>query len=128
MDERELRQTVLVVDDTPDNIDVLDGILGSDYRIKAATSGRIALKIAKTQRPDLILLDIMMPEMDGYEVYRKLKADDNTRSIPVVFVSAKNDIGEGSFADEFGDIESISKPVEPDEVVSIVRKHLERVE
>ncbi len=125
MHERESRQTVLVVDDTPDNIDVLDGILGSDYRIKAATSGRIALKIAKTQRPDLILLDIMMPEMDGYEVYRKLKADDDTRSIPVVFVSAKNDISEGGFGGEFGDIESISKPVEPDEVMSIVRKHLE---
>ncbi len=124
MHERESRQTVLVVDDTPNNIDVLDGILGPEYRIKAATSGRIALKIAKTQRPDLILLDIMMPEMDGYEVYRKLKADDDTRSIPVVFVSAKNDISEESFAHEFEDIESISKPVEPDEVISIVRKHL----
>ncbi len=119
------KQTVLVVDDTPENIDVLDGILESEYRIKAATSGKIALKIAKSHKPDLILLDIMMPEMDGYEVYRQLKTDESTRTIPVIFVTAKDDVDAEKVDEKFGPVESIMKPVEPNDVLSIVRKYLE---
>jgi CheY-like chemotaxis protein len=125
MGEKKSRQTVLVVDDTPENIDVLDGILESEYRIKAATSGKIALKIAQSQKPDLILLDIMMPEMDGYEVYRLLKANESTRSIPVIFVTARDDVDQEKVDEKLGPIESILKPVEPYDVLSIVRKYLE---
>jgi CheY-like chemotaxis protein len=125
MGEINSRQTVLVVDDTPENIDVLDGILESEYRIKAATSGKIALKIAQSQKPDLILLDIMMPEMDGYEVYRLLKANESTRSIPVIFVTARDDVDREKVDEKSGPIESILKPVEPYDVLSIVRKYLE---
>ena len=71
--------TILAVDDTPENLDVVKGVLGSDYIVKAATSGPMALKIAGKQPPDLILLDIMMPDMDGYEVCRRLKADEATQ-------------------------------------------------
>jgi putative two-component system response regulator len=125
MQEINSKQTVLVVDDTPENIDVLDGILESKYRIKAATSGKIAIKIAKSHKPDLILLDIMMPEMDGYEVYRQLKSDERTRSIPIIFVTAKDDVDEDKLNGKFGPIESIMKPVEPDSLLLIVGKHLE---
>ena len=72
MPDTKARKTVLAVDDTPENLDVVKGILGSDYTVKAAINGKMALKIAETQTPDLILLDIMMPEMDGFEVCGRL--------------------------------------------------------
>ena len=81
------KQTVLIVDDTPANIDVLVGILKENYTVKAAINGRMALKIAKEAPPDLILLDIMMPEIDGFEVCRLLKDDFTTKHIPVIFVT-----------------------------------------
>lgn len=87
-DKNIVKQTILIVDDTHANLDVLKGMLGNDYEIKAATNGKIALKIAATQAPDLILLDIMMPEIDGYEVCRQLKANSNTFNIPVIFITA----------------------------------------
>ena len=75
----EKKETILVVDDTPENIDVLFGVLSEEYKVKAAPSGAKALKIARSERPpDLILLDIMMPEMDGYEVCRRLKENEQT--------------------------------------------------
>ncbi len=76
------KSVILAVDDTPENLDVVKGALGTDYIIRAAINGRIALKIAEKQLPDLILLDIMMPEMDGYEVCQKLKANTRTADIP----------------------------------------------
>ena len=78
------RPTILAVDDTPENLDIVKGILSDDYHIKVAVNGQIALKIAQSQSPDLILLDIMMPKMDGYEVCRQLKANPETRDIPVI--------------------------------------------
>jgi len=81
---------ILVVDDTPDNIDVLNNILHDSYVVKVSTSGEKAIKMAYTHpQPDLILLDIMMPETDGYEVCQVLKSDPITAHIPIIFVTAK---------------------------------------
>jgi sigma-B regulation protein RsbU (phosphoserine phosphatase) len=82
------KPVVLAVDDTPENLDVVKGILASDYMVKAAINGEMALKIVEKAPPDLILLDIMMPGMSGYEVCEQLKADPNTRDIPVIFLTA----------------------------------------
>jgi putative two-component system response regulator len=82
--------TVLVVDDTPENIDLLVEILKDDYKVKAARNGEQGLKIARLPiAPDLILLDIMMPGIDGFEVCRQLKEDPTTSDIPIIFVTAK---------------------------------------
>ncbi len=119
------RQTVLIVDDVPDNIDLLASILRSDYRCKAATSGQRALEIARAQpQPDLILLDIMMPEMDGYEVCRQLKADPATKAIPVIFASALNEIDDECRGLELGAVDYITKPVTPAIVLARVRTQL----
>jgi sigma-B regulation protein RsbU (phosphoserine phosphatase) len=84
------KPTILVVDDTPANLQLMSGLLQDDYKVKAATSGEKALKIAFTDpQPDLILLDIMMPEMDGYEVCKRLKADEKTNQIPIIFLTAR---------------------------------------
>ena len=82
------KATLLLVDDTPENLSVLSDLLKDSYRILVARSGERALKLAAEQQPDLILLDIMMPEMDGYEVCNRLKADSLTREIPVIFLTA----------------------------------------
>jgi cyclic di-GMP phosphodiesterase len=119
------RQTVLVVDDVPENIDVLNGILHGDYKVKVALNGAKALNIAASERPpDLILLDIMMPEMDGYEVCRRLKADFTTRKIPVIFVTAKGEIEDETKGFELGAVDYITKPVSPPIVQARVRTQL----
>src|SRR6476619_1260793 len=87
------QKLILVVDDTPVNISVITGALKDTYRTKVATSGAKALSIAGAdEKPDLILLDVMMPEMDGYEVCRRLKADPATMDIPVIFLTAKSTV------------------------------------
>ena len=84
------KRIVLVVDDTPDNLSIMSGLLKDAYKVKVATGGERALKIAQSDPPpQLILLDIMMPEMDGFEVIRRLKNDAKTQAIPVIFLSAK---------------------------------------
>jgi putative two-component system response regulator len=89
MSEFPAKPTILVVDDTPENIDLLCEVLDASYRTKIAVNGEKALKIAFSEnKPDLILLDIMMPGMSGYEVCQALKANDATRDIPVIFVTA----------------------------------------
>lgn len=90
MDQEDKRQTVLIVDDTPLNIQVLARALSDLYDIKIANAGATALEIVDKQPVDLILLDIMMPEMDGYEVCRRLKASSATKDIPVIFVTTKD--------------------------------------
>ena len=80
--------TILIVDDTTANIDILVALLTHDYEIRVATNGRKALELAASQHPDLILLDVMMPVMDGYEVCRKLKTDPVLCDIPVIFITA----------------------------------------
>lgn len=119
------KQTVLVVDDVPENIDVLAGILKADYRVKAATSGARALSIAMgANAPDIILLDVMMPEMDGYEVCRRLKGDPATARIPVIFVTARSETEDETHGLEVGGVDYITKPVKPAIVRQRVKNHL----
>ena len=118
-------KTLLVVDDAPDNIQLLSGLLKAKYKIKAATSGEKALLIArKSPPPDLILLDVMMPGMDGYEVCRQLQADAATRVIPVVFVTGHATQEEQQRGLEMGAAAYLSKPVAPQELLSTVERIL----
>jgi PleD family two-component response regulator len=102
---------ILAVDDTPENLDVVKGVLGDVYIVRAAINGKIALKIAQKQLPDLILLDIMMPEMDGYEVCQKLKSNTLTAGIPVVFLTGAQDDSSQEKAFDLGAVDFISKPI-----------------
>ena len=116
---------VLIVDDTPENIQVLMGTLKDQYAIVAAINGEKALKMAVADPPpDLILLDIMMPGMDGFEVCRRLKADPETRDIPVIFLSALDDTANKVKGFMTGAVDYISKPFQPEEVHVRVNTHL----
>ena len=116
---------VLIVDDTPQNLDLLSEILtGDGFDVRPAKSGGLALLSARTILPDLILLDIMMPEMDGYEVCRRLKADGQMRDVPVIFISALEDVVDRVQAFEAGGVDFISKPFHAEEVLARVRTHL----
>lgn len=118
------KNTILVVDDTRENIDVLGGILRSDYRIMVANSGQMALKIVAEHPPDLILLDIMMPGMDGYEVCSQLKRVDATRHIPIIFVTALDDAEDETRGFDLGAADYITKPVKTSVVRARVQAHL----
>jgi sigma-B regulation protein RsbU (phosphoserine phosphatase) len=115
---------ILAVDDTPENLDVVKGILASEYVIKAAISGPIALKIAEKQQPDLILLDVMMPGMDGYEVCQKLKDNPKTRDIPVIFLTAMDQTSNETRGFSLGAADYIFKPVIPLILKARVKTHL----
>ena len=120
------KQAVLVVDDTPANIQVLMETLKDDYRIVAAVNGERALQLAASDPPpDIILLDIMMPEMDGYEVCAKLKADAKTRDIPIIFITAMSDTQDEAKGLELGALDYITKPISPPVVLARVKSHLE---
>ena len=124
-DSEPSRPIVLVVDDTPENIDVLNGILSGEYTVRVATSGERALAVARGEpKPDVILLDVMMPGMDGYEVCRRLKADETTARIPVIFVSAMNEVEDETRGLELGAVDYIAKPVNAAIVRARVRTHL----
>ncbi|HEC14841.1 MAG TPA: PleD family two-component system response regulator [Rhodospirillales bacterium] len=125
MDTINTRQKVLIVDDEPINIEILSEILDADYDIYFATDGKTALEVATGENPDIILLDIMMPEMDGFDVCRRLKADPQTRDIPVVFVSAKNQVADETQGLEIGAIDYLTKPISPPIVKIRVKNHLE---
>jgi two-component system sensor histidine kinase/response regulator len=119
------RKTILLVDDTPDNITLLKGLLKDSYKTKIATNGEKALKIALSDTPpDLILLDIMMPGMDGYEVCERLKADENTTDIPVIFLTAKAQMEDEKKGLELGAVDYITKPISPPIVTARVKTHL----
>lgn len=121
----ENRATILIVDDTPENIDVLAGILRDEYKLQVARNGDMALKIAaKANKPDLILLDIMMPGIDGYEVCHRLKQDLTTRHIPVIFVTAKITPADELRGLELGAVDYITKPVSPPVVKLRVKTQL----
>ncbi len=119
------KQTVLIVDDMAANIEVLDGVLGDEYEILFATNGSDALQIASDQVPDLILLDVLMPDMDGYEVCTRLKANPRTQDIPIIFVTAMNHEEDESKGLNAGGIDYITKPIRPSIVKARVRNHLE---
>jgi len=119
------KATILVVDDTPENIDVLRGILSSDYKVKVAINGQQALRASLSDSPpDLILLDVMMPGMDGFEVCRRLKAESRTEGIPVIFVTAMNETCDEVLGFKVGGVDYINKPVTPAIVLSRVKTHL----
>lgn len=122
---RATRQTILVADDTPENIDLLSALLRQDYRVKVATSGEKALAIVNsTEPPDLILLDIMMPGMNGYDVCRRIKANPDRRGIPIIFVTAMTSIEDERLGLEVGAVDYITKPISPPIVAARVRTHL----
>jgi len=119
------KATVLVVDDTPDNLALLSGLLKDDYKVKVANNGERALKIAASDHPpDLILLDIMMPGMDGYEVCRRLQDDPETRRIPIIFVTAKHEIEDEKLGLDLGAVDYISKPYRISILKARVRTHI----
>jgi serine phosphatase RsbU (regulator of sigma subunit) len=119
------QKLILVVDDTPLNIGVITGALKDTYRTKVATSGAKALTIAAAnEKPDLILLDVMMPEMDGYEVCRRLKADPTTREIPVIFLTAQIEAEDETRGFQVGAVDYIHKPFSQAVVKARVHTHL----
>ena len=121
------RPRLLLVDDEPTNLQVLRHVLQADYRLLFATDGARALQVAREQLPQLILLDIMMPGMDGYAVCRALKADPATAGIPVIFVTALNDSQDETAGFDVGAVDYITKPVSPPVVRARVRTHLSLV-
>ncbi|RLL55027.1 adenylate/guanylate cyclase domain-containing response regulator [Mariprofundus sp. EBB-1] len=119
------KATVLVVDDTPENIDVLRGVLKGDYKVKVAINGEQALKLCfSNSPPSLLLLDVMMPDMDGFEVCARLKADPKTEGIPVIFVTALHETCDELRGFDVGGVDFINKPVTPAIVLSRVQTHL----
>jgi len=116
--------TILIVDDTEENIDILVDALGDDYELIVATDGSSALELIESETPDLILLDIMMPGLSGYEVCRRLKKNRKTEDIPVIFLTSMSDIQSKTKAFEAGAIDYITKPFEVLEVKARVRTHL----
>lgn len=120
------KPTILVVDDTPDNLDLMGDLLMNDYKVKIANSGKKALEIVQMGHPpDLILLDIMMPEMDGYEVCSVLKSDEKTKNIPVIFLTAKTNSIDEQKGFEIGAVDYITKPISPVIVMARVKTHLD---
>jgi putative two-component system response regulator len=118
------RRTILIVDDVPENLEILSAFLRDIYTVKVATRGQRALDIVRRSPPDLILLDIMMPEMDGFEVCRRLKSDYTTRHIPVIFATAKIEPEAELEGLALGAVDYISKPFNPPVVLARVRTHL----
>src|SRR4051812_42372432 len=118
------RPSLLLVDDTPANIEILVDLLKDDYDLTVATRGTQALQIvAKARHLDLVLLDVMMPELDGYEVCRKLRADPETRDLPIIFLTTKNEVADIVHGFELGANDFVSKPFHPSKLRARVRTH-----
>ena len=113
---------ILAVDDAPENLDIVRNLLASQYTVKAAVNGPMALKIASKQPPDLVLLDIQMPGMNGYEVCRQLKADPATAAIPVIFLTGESDVAAN--VNEVGGDGYAAKPIDPEALLPMIEKHL----
>lgn len=118
------RPNVLVIDDEPFNLSLMEGILSRDYNIQTAQSGPDALDMAIANPPDLILIDVMMPTMDGFEVCRRLKANTATMHVPVIFITAKNEIKDEELGFAVGASDFIHKPISAPIVAARVRTHL----
>lgn len=120
-----LRETILIVDDTPDNLTLMNALLKDQYKVKVANNGEKALNIMLAPNPpDLVLLDIMMPGIDGYEVCRQLKVDIRTRNIPVIFLTAKAEVEDEKKGLEYGAVDYITKPISPPILMQRVKNHL----
>ncbi len=119
------RATVLVVDDAPENLTLVSAILKPHYQVKVANCGERALKIALSEcPPDLILLDVIMPEIDGYQVCRELKSNQATSEIPILFLTAKTELADEEFGLELGAVDYIAKPISPSILLARVKTHL----
>jgi putative two-component system response regulator len=118
------KQTILAVDDTLSNIDVVKGVLSQDYVVQAALNGKMAISIIEKKKPDLILLDIMMPEMDGYEVCQRLKSQAATKDIPIIFLTAKSQVEDETKGLALGAVDYILKPISPPILKERVKNHL----
>lgn len=119
------RHSILIVDDSPANLEALNAVLGADYDVVFATSGQEALDLAREQLPDLILLDVVMPGLDGYEACRRLKKDPRTSGIPVIFVTAMDHEEDETAGLDAGAIDYLTKPIRASIVKARVRNHLE---
>jgi sigma-B regulation protein RsbU (phosphoserine phosphatase) len=125
MNQADSKKTVLLVDDAPENIQVVNSILKDIYKIRIATNGPKALDLAKADPPpDLVLLDVMMPGMDGYEVCKRLKSDVVTREIPVIFLTGQTEVEDETRGFEVGAVDYIHKPFSPAVVKARVQTHL----
>ena len=116
--------TLLVVDDTPSNIQLVEEILGGDYEILVAGNGQEALDISAAELPDRILMDVMMPVMDGLEACRRLKVDARTKEIPVIFLTALAETGALLRGFEAGGVDYVGKPFHPEELRARVATHV----
>ncbi|MBT3203445.1 MAG: EAL domain-containing protein [Gammaproteobacteria bacterium] len=119
------KPSILIIDDTPDSITILNQILQQEYRVLFALNGSKGLSIARQQKPDLILLDVSMPEMDGYQVCRELKANPDTRDIPVIFVTARDQDDDHEMGFRLGAVDYLTKPVRPSTVKVRVKNQLQ---
>ena len=117
--------SILVIDDTPGNLSLLNQLLREHYRVRLANSGPRGLELAAMAPPDLILLDIMMPDMDGYQVFQRLRSDPATRRIPVIFLTAKVGAEDEERGLAMGAVDFIHKPIAPSVVLARVRTHLQ---
>lgn len=125
-DDEMPKKTILVVDDAPENLDVVRAIITPEFAMKAAISGTVALEIASRQPPDLILLDVTMPGMDGFEVCRRLKADPQSRHIPVLFLTGWGEPEHRVMAEGVGAAGLVEKPIDPLQLRERIRSELER--
>ncbi len=122
------KQTVLIVDDTPANLNLLANLIKDTYLIKIANNGKKCLEIAQQAQPDIILLDVMMPEMDGWETCQYLKSNSLTKHIPIIFLTAKNSIEDEEHGLQLGAVDFISKPISPPIVLARIATHLQNKE
>ena len=122
-----VKPTVLVVDDSPVNLTLVVNLLHGHYSVKAAKSGEMALKIIDEEVPDLILLDIVMPMMNGYEVCRRIKANSSTQHIPVIFLTSQTEVENEALGLELGAVDYITRPIKPSILMSRVRAQLATV-
>lgn len=124
-EQEEKEKSIVIVDDSPDNLHLLVGILSEKgYKVRPAPNGVRALHTINKDLPELILLDIMMPDMDGYEVCRQLKANHHTKDVPVIFLSALNEVFDKIKAFRAGGVDYITKPFQVEEVLARVNTHL----
>ena len=121
------RPRLLLVDDEPTNLHVLRQILGDDYRLQFATDGPKALQLVKLQKPDLILLDIMMPTLSGYDVCRQLKAHPQTQDIPVIFVSALSEMGDETEGFEAGGVDYSTTGGQVDDITDQLEEFKQKI-
>ena len=128
MSETRQMKNILIVDDTVENIEILNGVLKNDYTIQATLSGAEALALVEKRAPDLILLDVMMPDMDGFEVCKRLKQNPMLKDIPVIFITALTDVFNEEHGFEVGAVDYITKPAKPAIVKARVATHLKLLE